>query len=346
MEIVYLSHVDSKWIKQRPHFLAEALDRVSDGVVYVDSLLVLRRHLVRGQRLQVAVRHVPLLPQRFRGRMRLLDLALSTLSALLLIVRFRPRHAIVTHPRHLHVARMLKRCGVRISYDCMDLNLQFSDSTRSDAAGEEALIALASDVFCSSAAIESDVVARVPGSRTTIVRNALSQSAGTTSAGSVDSGVVRYVGTVSTWFDMDIVLEALEELPDMTVELIGPVDVDVPQHPRLVVRGAVPHDRVMPLMRSADALVMPFVVTPLIAGVDPVKVYEYIASERPTVCVRYDELEHFGSLIETYETTSEFVDALRSALGSPARTGDDVREFLARSNWDNRAALVKTAIDR
>jgi hypothetical protein len=51
------------------------------------------------------------------------------------------------------------------------------------------------------------------------------------------------------------------------------------------------HTRVKSIMAEADILFMPFQVTDLIQSVNPVKLYEYIYSNKASISVGYDETE-------------------------------------------------------
>ncbi|MFJ4076167.1 hypothetical protein [Curtobacterium sp. NPDC089991] len=348
MRIAYVSHVSSRWIKQRPHFLSEALGRIEGvDIAFFDSLFVKRGRLVRDQRLSVPVRHLPLVPQRLRERLKAADALLSAVSALLLLVLWRPHVVVVTHARHQRLVRVLRAARVRIVYDCMDLNREFSDATQADIDAEHRLRAAAEVVWCSSAAIADDIDSTHPGTKTRVVRNALDRTSAESvfaAPGAVEAGAVRYIGTVSEWFRFEDVLALLDAAPDVRVELVGPADVQVPSHPRLVAIGPRPHAEVLSLMATSDVLVMPFEITPLVLGVDPVKVYEYVVSGRPVVCSDYPELAHFGSDISRVAGTEPFVSAVLASKGAPGRTQTDVRFFVDQNNWDTRARSAMGAL--
>ncbi|WP_186322125.1 glycosyltransferase [Curtobacterium pusillum] len=340
--------MSSRWIKQRPHFLSEALGRVEGvDVAFFDSLFVKRGRLVKGQRLAVPVWHLPLVPQRLRERLTAVDAVMSTMSALLLFVLWHPDVVIVTHARHQRLVRVLRTARVRIIYDCMDLNREFSDATQADIAAEHQLRAAAELVWCSSAAIADDVRSTHPDARTQVVRNALDRASAESvfaAPGAVEAGTVRFIGTVSEWFRFEDVLALLQAEPDIRVELVGPTDVRVPSHPRLIAIGPKPHAEVLSLMATSDVLVMPFEITPLVLGVDPVKVYEYVVSGRPVVCSDYPELAHFGPDISRVSGTESFVSAVLASMGAPGRTQTDVRSFVDHNNWDARARSATEAL--
>lgn len=347
MRIAYISHVDSRWIKQRPHFIAEALNRPGVRVIYVCSLLARRRLLVGRQRLSIPVVRLPLLPQRWRARLGRLDFAFSTISALLLILLMRPNAAIVTHSRHRRLAAALRIAGVRIFYDCMDLNNLFDTALDIDKAEEAELLDLVEKVFCSSEPIADHVKALAPTVEVLIVPNALDPLAFAhhrKRPPRLVENSVGYVGAISSWFDFDGVNALLAENEDVVVHLWGPADVEVPDHARIVHHGVVTHRDAVGAMHRCSVLILPFHVNDLIRAVDPVKVYEYIASGRPVVACSYPVLDHFGDFIRTYKTTEEFVRLVSDALDGRRVEDERVGKFVSENSWDSRADVVASAL--
>ncbi|WP_157510052.1 glycosyltransferase [Frondihabitans sp. Leaf304] len=340
--IAYLSHVDSRWIKQRPHFLAEEIGaRAGMSVAFFCSAIVKRSLLVKDQRLSVPVFRLPLLPQRLRGRLWFLDFVLSRASALLLVIFWRPDVLIVTHARHYELARLVGRFNTRVFYDCMDINRLFPDVVNRDIANEARLVDLAAGVFCSSGPIEEEIRRMGTNAQIVSVPNALDGRAMShvRQHATVNAGVVRYVGTVASWFDRDAILDLVESMP-VNVEIIGPLDSQEIVHDRVTYRGVMTHGNALEEMWKADVLVLPFVVTELIAAVDPVKVYEYIATGRPVVCVDYPQLDHFGGLISRYRQGSGLSEAIASALGRKSVPAEELAEFVKLNSWSARAERI------
>ena len=54
--------------------------------------------------------------------------------------------------------------------------------------------------------------------------------------------IFAYVGTISHWFDFDILLKSLNEFEDIEYRLIGPVSgVTIPENDRIKYLGSVDH---------------------------------------------------------------------------------------------------------
>ncbi|WP_427175166.1 glycosyltransferase family 4 protein [Arthrobacter sp. 92] len=348
MRIAYVSHVDSRWIKQRPHFIAESMQRDSHKVTYVCSGLVRGEFLVRTQDLSVPVVRIPLLPQRFRGRLRALDPVTSAISAFIILLRIRPHAVVFTHSRHFRLARHVRRMGVRVFYDCMDLNGLFSDATTTEKSDERDLVTFSERTFCSSERIADHIRALLPGAPVDIISNALNPGAFEglqAQAQPFVSNTIGYVGAISTWFDFDTILALVNARPNLSVRLWGPCDVAIPAHDRIEHMGIVSHELAIKAMQSCSLLLLPFRVTDLIRAVDPVKVYEYVATGRPVVTCDYPQLQHFGNLINRYRSSSELIEIVDTLLDSPSLSRMDVSEFISSNSWAIRAEKMLKTIE-
>lgn len=343
MRIAYVSHVDSRWIKQRPHFIAESMQQMGQSVTYVCSNLVRTELLVKTQNLAVPVVRIPMLPQRFRRQFRFFDPLMSAISAVIILLRIRPHVVLFTHSRHYRLARHMRRAGVRVFYDCMDLNGLFSDATSTESSDERQLVEISERTFCSSEPIAKHIGEITSRASVEVVPNALNANTFLgieAHDGSFVPKTVGYVGAISSWFDFDAVLALLDARPDLTVRLWGPRDVEVPAHRRLEYLGILPHDAAIAAMRSCSILFLPFKVTDLIRAVDPVKIYEYVATGRPVVACEYPQLAHFGERISRYSTTTQLIAAVEQHIDSPTLSSLEISEFIASNNWTTRTEKV------
>ncbi len=93
---------------------------------------------------------------------------------------------------------------------------------------------------------------------------------------------------------------------------------------------------------------MPFVVSDLIRGVDPVKLYEYVAFGQPVISVWDPGVEPFRGLVHFYSAPGEFsrlLVRLRKDAAAMAPDPAAARLFLASSTWPSRASVMAQAID-
>lgn len=365
--LLYLMHVDWRWIKQRPHFLAEQLGQRRPLTV-MHPVNRRRRHLQENP--SPLPRH-PLLRTiglRHRG-LAGLDAALQRRRVLSVARKVGARALWLTHPMLLdYVPRSL--ASLPVIYDCMDDALGFPAAPAERAriaAAERALVERAALVLASSERLRQVLLERYPSpalaDRVHLVRNGIddgllarfgdaasaSRARESTSPSRPSGPRLAYVGTVASWFDHDVLHRALAEVPQARLDVFGPCEVTPPAHPQVAFKGVVEHARLPELLAGYDLLIMPFRINDLILGVDPVKLYEYLAAGREVVSVRYPEVERFGPYVHFYEDAASLARILRDTAdgrlprrNEPAR----VRDFLRDSTWVQRAAQVDALLDR
>lgn len=366
--MLYLMHVDWGWAKQRPHFVAEGLARYYDvSVRFVQSFN--RKLVSKGTEEHLAgIRRIYRFPLARFAAVRVVNALVARLQ---LYPKVRSSSIVwITHPNMFDLVRRSVRADTVLIYDCMDDVLEFPDTKHDPAKRqamaqlEGALTARADVIFASSHylkaklrdryAIEDDKLHVVNNGINLAPRNA-AQAANTAvplrdllgpAADAVGKRMV-YIGTISEWFDFDIVLRTLEERDDISYVVVGPCEIEPPTHPRLFLVPPVKHHEVARIMDWADALIMPFRLTELIRSVNPVKVYEYIHAGKAAVVLRYGETEMFEPYVYLYTTAQEYSQIVAQiAQGSlPDKSNRSAAErFVQGSSWTARVDALMTKI--
>lgn len=263
-----------------------------------------------------------------------------------------------TSPVGFSLARESVPDRVRVVYDCMDDFLAFQHVSENMVRhsrhylDEVCLVERGDLLFASSQTLAARLAERYRPPASILVVNNAAASAGVPVP--APRGVrrkprmrVSYIGTVARWVDFDLLLRALEAVPEADVHLIGPQDVKPPAHPRLRSHGPKPHDKAMAMMRAADLLVMPFVLNPLTEAVNPVKLYEYIHAGVPAVAVAYAESEPFEDYLYLYRSADEFVELVRRAATGrlpPKKDPAAAAAFLEANSWTQRGSQWHAAL--
>ena len=354
--ILYLMHVDWNWIKQRPHFMAEHLNEYFDVRVIhkaARSKKTLASHTSDLQHVS-PLPNIPL--QRFK-LVRRINTFLRKMAVRRSISRSAPDFIWITHPDMLEL--LPAKTESKIIYDCMDDALGFADASGIRAKHlleqERILIRRASRVFVSSNHLAEVIDQREScADKSVLIRNAY------------DGRVVRldpqervempaqvfvagYFGTISEWFEFASLLFCLERIPNLRVQLVGPIHkVTPPAHERIDYVGPVDHAELENYVRHWHCLIMPFLVTDLISSVDPVKLYEYINFSKPILSVWYKELERFAPFASFYTDEMEMLERITEIMHNPTpKYTDGIRmQFLQENTWAQRAHIVQQELHR
>jgi hypothetical protein len=221
---------------------------------------------------------------------------------------------------------------------------------------EELLIKKASKVFCSSENLANVLCSRYgkqARDKVSIIRNAVSDnflkhanSVRHKTAGRErgDRLSLAYAGTVGDWFDFDTVLKCLAEHPQCDIHIFGPIEVEnYPTHPRLIYHRPMQHLDLVDELINFDVLMMPFRLNSLIASVDPVKLYEYVAIGKEILAIYYKEIDRFGPFLHFYRSTEEFIETVGRLINGTAtlKNADGLASsFLTQNTWANRLEQV------
>ena len=349
--ILYVMHIDwdSPW--QRPHELARQLAKEYD--VEVAFAYGRHRSIMRdNDRSGLVVS--PFLQLPFRRRSALVAGVNRSLLRTVLGAMVRGSCVDVmwlTHPEQ--VEYLPSGYEGKVVYDCMDDALAFPQPavfTERMKRDEAALVRRADLVLTSSASLGETLRRRYGASEhIRLVRNGCSGSqAAATSSTSRDIDRLwhlGYVGTLAT-IDVEAVMTLLQFLPDTCIDLVGPAVgwTGPTDHPRLRLRGAMRHEQLAKFAETCCCLVAPFRRTPLVDGVDPVKLYEYVDWGKPIVALRYPEVERFGEFVEFYETPKELVGVISRMCseGFVRKYTEEQRvAFLSENTWDVRGQQIR-----
>jgi glycosyltransferase involved in cell wall biosynthesis len=184
--------------------------------------------------------------------------------------------------------------------------------------------------------------------------------------GATGGRVVGYAGHLYPWKGPDVLLAALERLPDVRALIVGGLagepdlgrvralaDRTVPG--RVEFAGQVDPPRVAALLRQADVLALPNTPGRVSAAyTSPLKLFEYLASGRPIVAsdlpalrevLRPDEnavLVEAGDAGALAAGVARVLGDAKFAARLAARARDDVRDW----TWDKRAERIEALLAR
>jgi glycosyltransferase involved in cell wall biosynthesis len=245
---------------------------------------------------------------------------------------------------------------VRLVYDCNDAHADFPGLPAWSRSHQDKTLRCADRVIVSGRRLFEDAV-RVRGSERDVslvgngVDYTLFHRALTLRATGASRPRIGYLGAIAPWFDFDLVIAAASARPQWEFVLVGPVLPGAgPALARLLslsnvsVEPAVPHDDVPRVLAGFDVGLIPFRLTTLTAGVNPNKLYEYLAAGLPVVSTPFspdveadaDAIALAGDATGLVNACERFLTARRDA---PARARMESRagEIALAHDWDRIA---------
>lgn len=158
----------------------------------------------------------------------------------------------------------------------------------------------------------------------------------------IPAPIAGFVGGISDWVDLPLLSAVARRMPHVSFVLIGPVATDTDglrALPNVRLLGARPYELLPRYMHHFDTCLIPFRINKLTAGVNPIKLYEYLSAGKPVVSTPLPEVVPFGDVVEIAAGEEATVRAIERTLAPVAATEERVRRRrqVGRDNsWDTR----------
>lgn len=162
-----------------------------------------------------------------------------------------------------------------------------------------------------------------------------------------------YTGHLYAWKGVDTLAEACAYMPDISVYVVGGTDYDLAQFkkkyggvPTLHIIGRVPHEEIPLWQAAADVLVLPNTAQEDISAqyTSPMKLFEYMASNRPIVASALPSITELLSADNAFLFEPDNPRALAEAVGAALRDGAEraarAREDVREHTWEKRAQRI------
>jgi len=155
-----------------------------------------------------------------------------------------------------------------------------------------------------------------------------------------------YAGTLhEARLDVRLVVEVARALPEAAIVLVGPDSLDdaarraLASQPNVHVLGERPYATVAAYLQHADVVIVPHSVNPFTESLDPIKAYECLAVDTPTVATPVAGFRELAEVLDVVES-SAFAARVADVLG-----GDSVRrDRVAPPRWEERAVEFEATL--
>lgn len=156
-----------------------------------------------------------------------------------------------------------------------------------------------------------------------------------------------YVGALYDWFDFGLLAEQARRFPELSFVLLGFHSRPLPALPANVhYLGLKPRGEVPAYLRHCDVGVIPFARNDLTRYVDPLKFYEYLAADLPTVSTFMFTLRQYEApgVLAVAEDSGSFARGLGAMLKDRERGALRRREIAEQHAWPRLARRFEEAL--
>lgn len=169
--------------------------------------------------------------------------------------------------------------------------------------------------------------------------------------------VLGYTGTIHPdRVDMNLVEAVARKMPHASIVLVGPVLLATQYVSRfkslknVFFTGPVPYSRLPDYMSAFDVCITPHCMTPFTESLNPIKLWEYLASGKPVVSTNVAGFRDYPRLVNLADDADSFVAAVQNALHEDPALQEERRAEARQHSWESRVdaveAVIKTCLSK
>ncbi len=243
-----------------------------------------------------------------------------------------------------------------VLYDCVDYHAGFPGMIRKDVVNtmERDLVHLSRVVFATAQTLADRMqfdhhdVRLVPNAAQTTHFATASTAPLHPLLATIPEPRIGYIGGIASWVNLTLLAEIARARPHAQFVMIGPIETNVEQLkslPNVHFLGPQPYSQLPQFLRGFVATLYAFVDNELTKGVNPIKVYEYLAADKEVIATPTNELRRFEDLVWLTPSAEDAVVAMdQILLGKRKTDAESRRVFNLNNSWQARADEIERAI--
>jgi len=157
---------------------------------------------------------------------------------------------------------------------------------------------------------------------------------------SIPSPRAIYVGAIEEWFDIDLVYKSAVANPEFSFVLIGKSGINLVALEKLknvFILGTRPYNTVCNYLYFSDIGMIPFKKNEFTHTINPLKVYEYLASGLNVVSVNLAELICMKEFCNLAEDDHQFIEMISHTKQIDSQKIDT---FLSENDWLEKLKII------
>lgn len=162
--------------------------------------------------------------------------------------------------------------------------------------------------------------------------------------------IIGYYGAIATWFDYETLINVAKKCPEYNFVLIGPeydssvYDTELYAIDNIHMLGPKKFDELPYYAEKFDVFMLPFLINDVTNATNPIKIFEYMAMEKPIITSDLPECRKYKSCL-IYKNDQEFIKLIDKSLKKLTK---EYRETLKKealeNTWEKKADTIMEKI--
>ena len=172
-------------------------------------------------------------------------------------------------------------------------------------------------------------------------------------ASSSEGPCFGYTGSIhGQRLDVNLLADTAKQLSAGEIVLVGPDMLTTEERDRLLssgrirITGSVPYEEIPAVMRQMDVMIVPHKVTSFTESLNPIKLWEYMASGKPVVSTPVAGFRDYPQLVSLAASPQEFYTAMTNSLDEPVECSKARKEMVLNHTWKKRACEIEKVIQK
>lgn len=160
--------------------------------------------------------------------------------------------------------------------------------------------------------------------------------------------IAGFFGLVQHWFDVPLLADVAQRVPEMSFVIVGEQAVDVApltRLPNVHLVGRLPYATLPACCAAFDVALIPFIRSPMTENVNPIKLREYLAAGVPVVSTALPEVRAYAPDVHCVDDPADFAAACRLAASADSAAARQTRSAsVAGESWDAVTARLERIV--
>ncbi len=161
--------------------------------------------------------------------------------------------------------------------------------------------------------------------------------------------IIGFYGLIENWVDLDLFEHLARNKPEWSLVLIGKSIVSLKslkKYSNIHFLGPINYQKLPQYSLNFDAALMPFKINELTIFVNPLKMFEYMASGLPIVSTHLPELDKYSKIVKLAASKEEFLEKINECLEEKDKSYIlEGIKIASKETWQKKAEAISSLIE-